>query len=44
MLAEIGTGQIHEVLKSFFGFEGFKGNQEKIIQNVLNGKDTFVLT
>ncbi len=30
-------------LKQHFGFDTFKGNQEAIIQNVLNGKDTFVL-
>src|SRR6202008_92511 len=28
---------------SFFGFEGFKGTQEKIIKSVLSGKDTFVI-
>jgi len=32
-----------EVLKKHFGFTSFKGNQESIIQNVLNGNDTFVL-
>ncbi len=32
-----------EQLKNNFGFEKFKGNQEAIIQNVLEGKDTFVL-
>lgn len=32
-----------EVLKKYFGFDNFKGNQEAIIQNVLAGKDTFVL-
>ncbi|MGB4414191.1 MAG: DNA helicase RecQ [Paludibacter sp.] len=32
-----------EHLKRNFGFDGFKGNQEAIIQNVLDGKDTFVL-
>ena len=32
-----------EHLKKNFGFDAFKGNQEAIIQNVLNGKDTFVL-
>lgn len=32
-----------EHLKKQFGFDSFKGNQEAIIQNVLNGKDTFVL-
>ncbi len=30
-------------LKKYFGFEKFKGNQEAIICNVLEGKDTFVL-
>ncbi len=30
-------------LKQYFGFESFKGDQEKIIRNVLNGNNTFVL-
>lgn len=30
-------------LKKFFGFDTFKGNQEAVIQNVLDGNDTFVL-
>mgnify|MGYP000530576614 CR=1 FL=1 len=30
-------------LKQYFGFEAFRGNQEAIIQNVLGGKDTFVI-
>jgi ATP-dependent DNA helicase RecQ (EC 3.6.1.-) len=30
-------------LKKYFGFEHFKGNQEPVIQNILDGKDTFVL-
>ncbi len=30
-------------LKRYFGFDTFKGNQEAIIQNVLDGHDTFVL-
>ena len=30
-------------LKKFFGFESFKGNQEFIIQNLLNGNNTFVI-
>ncbi|MDR1592734.1 MAG: DNA helicase RecQ [Prevotellaceae bacterium] len=30
-------------LKKNFGFDTFKGTQEAIVQNVLNGKDTFVL-
>ena len=32
-----------EQLKKHFGFDTFKGNQEAIIHNVLNGNDTFVL-
>ncbi len=30
-------------LKKFFGFTKFKGEQEEIMKNVLNGKDTFVI-
>ncbi|MEY3178679.1 MAG: hypothetical protein RJB42_920, partial [Bacteroidota bacterium] len=30
-------------LRQYFGFEAFRGNQEAIIHNVLNGKDTFVI-
>jgi ATP-dependent DNA helicase RecQ len=30
-------------LKKYFGFNTFKGNQEAIINNMLDGKDTFVL-
>ena len=30
-------------LKNFFGFSKFKGEQEEIIKNVLNGKDSFVI-
>jgi ATP-dependent DNA helicase RecQ len=43
MIAEVETPELLESLKSFFGFDGFKGDQEKIIKNVLNGKDTFVI-
>ena len=32
-----------EALKHYFGFDTFKGDQEAIIRNVLNGRDTFVL-
>ena len=34
---------LHEALKKYFGCDKFKGDQEKIIQNLLDGKDTFVL-
>jgi ATP-dependent DNA helicase RecQ len=30
-------------LKKFFGFNGFKGNQEAVIENLLAGNDTFVI-
>jgi ATP-dependent DNA helicase RecQ len=43
MVGEVETSEILDTLKSFFGFDGFKGNQEKIIKNLLNGKDTFVI-
>jgi ATP-dependent DNA helicase RecQ len=32
-----------EALKKYFGFDKFKGDQERIIRNLLDGKDTFVL-
>ena len=30
-------------LKKYFGFDTFKGDQERIIQNLMDGNDTFVL-
>ena len=32
-----------ECLKKYFGFDTFKGDQEAIIRNLLEGNDTFVL-
>ena len=32
-----------EALKKYFGFDKFKGDQERIIQNLMDGNDTFVL-
>ncbi|MCL4282196.1 MAG: DNA helicase RecQ [Flavobacteriales bacterium] len=32
-----------EALEQFFGFTKFKGDQEAIVQSVLDGKDTFVI-
>ena len=32
-----------ETLKKYFGFDTFKGDQEQIILNLLDGNDTFVL-
>ncbi|MBQ8159031.1 MAG: DNA helicase RecQ [Prevotella sp.] len=37
------TTNLTEALKRYFGFDTFKGDQEAIIRNVLNGRDTFVL-
>ncbi|MFO7851690.1 MAG: DNA helicase RecQ [Bacteroidota bacterium] len=34
---------IYDYLKKYFGFNTFKGNQEEIINNVLEGRDSFVL-
>jgi ATP-dependent DNA helicase RecQ len=34
---------LHELLKKIFGFDQFKGNQEAIINSVLDGHDTFVV-
>ena len=32
-----------EALQQYFGFDSFKGQQEEIIQSVLDGNDTFVI-
>lgn len=34
---------LKDALKTYFGFDSFKGEQEKIIQNVLDGNNTFVI-
>ena len=42
----MGSGNenlLAEQLKKYFGFTTFKGEQDEIIRNVLDGKDTFVL-
>ncbi len=35
--------EIYEALKQHFGFDKFKGNQEEIINSLLDGHDVFVL-
>ena len=30
---------LHETLKKYFGYESFRGEQEKIIRDLLGGKD-----
>lgn len=42
-MIETATLSIHDALKQFFGFNQFKGNQEIIINTILEGKDTFVI-
>ncbi len=37
------NGNLHLSLKDNFGFEGFKGTQEKVIESLLAGHDTFVI-
>ncbi len=39
-IAEI---DLHSSLKKYFGFSGFKGLQEEVIKNVVNGNNTFVI-
>jgi ATP-dependent DNA helicase RecQ len=34
---------LKKALQEHFGFDGFKGEQEKIIKSILSGKDTFVI-
>lgn len=34
---------LKEALSTYFGFDQFKGQQEEIITNLLNGKNTFVI-
>ncbi|MCU0359253.1 MAG: DNA helicase RecQ [Bacteroidia bacterium] len=43
MIAEVDKAELLSALKNFFGFDGFKGSQEKIIKNLLKGEDTFVI-
>ena len=34
---------LHKSLKNIFGFNSFKGRQEKIIKNLLEEKDSMVI-
>ncbi len=40
---QITSEFLHEQLKTFFGFNSFKGPQEEIIVHLINGGDAFVL-
>ena len=39
----IDSSVLHAKLKDFFGFDSFKGDQEKVIQHLVSGKNAFVL-
>ena len=39
----IDSRQLHSKLKEFFGFDSFKGDQERIISHLVAGNDAFVL-
>ena len=39
----ITSDVLHQKLKDFFGFDSFKGDQEAIINNLIDGNNTFVL-
>ena len=37
------SDELTQCLKTYFGFDAFKGSQEEIIRNIMAGNDTFVL-
>ena len=39
----VAENTLIEALNKYFGYESFKGDQEAIIRNVLERKDTFVI-
>ncbi len=39
----VSSELLHRELKRYFGFDSFKGEQEEIIRNLINGEDSFVL-
>ena len=43
MGVDVVEKNLQVLLKKYFGFGSFKGNQEAIIRNILDGNDTFVL-
>jgi len=40
---EVAKESLRSALQEYFGFDGFKGNQEEIIRSILSGRDTFVI-
>jgi ATP-dependent DNA helicase RecQ len=43
MLVAEEKDELREKLKEIFGYTQFRGNQETVIRNLLNGKNTFVI-
>ena len=43
MLVAEEKDQLKTKLKELFGYDGFRGNQEIVIKNILSGKNTFVI-
>ena len=39
----VDSATIHKTLKDFFGYDTFKGDQERIIRHLIEGGDAFVL-
>ena len=39
----IDSSTLHAKLKEFFGFDSFKGDQERVIRHLVDGKNAFVL-
>ena len=40
---KISSEELHSNLKKFFGFDTFKGDQEKIMMHLIGGGNAFVL-
>src|SRR5690349_5479092 len=43
MLVAEEKDKLKTQLKEIFGYDSFRGNQEIVIKNILNGKNTFVI-
>ncbi|MDD6784044.1 MAG: RecQ family ATP-dependent DNA helicase [Prevotellaceae bacterium] len=39
----VSKESVYDCLKHYFGFDKFKGDQELVVENILQGQDTFVL-
>ncbi|MDX1906880.1 MAG: DNA helicase RecQ [Bacteroidia bacterium] len=41
--ATIGDQELTQALRKYFGYDTFRGTQENVIKNILNGHNTFVI-